>query len=429
MNKFSLFFKKELKDLLTLQSLIPLILMLVIFSIMGGVVGNLGDDISKSHGTIAIMDEDDSKYSKAIMDELEQHYELVLIEPGLSETQAVEKLEQEGLICYAKLPKGLGQKLFENNEKADIKTVCLIKSLSIMGSAKLAAEDVALNAVNDAVSVMLIEMGDSSDSDFVKNPVNAVRKSYLNGKSAVVSAGQVSGAVMSQSMFLPIALFVVIMFAAQMTSASMATEKSDKTFETLLSMPVSRTAILMSKMTSVGIMGIIYAAVYLLGFSFITSGGGFGGGGSVSIDALEALGLTLGIQQYLIIGINVLLSIMIALSIAIIIGVAAKDIKAAQGAMAPLILIVMVPYVISLAADINSMPMLAKVFVYLIPFSHTFSVISNIYMGNWLMIGIGTAYQVILLIITVAFTLKIFNSDKALTMNLEFRRKRRVKKG
>ena len=188
-------------------------------------------------------------------------------------------------------------------------------------------------AVNDAVSSILIETAGSDDVGFVKYPVKAERKSYLNGRSADVSAQAVAGTVFSQSMFLPIALFVVIVFAAQMTAASMATEKSDKTFETLLSMPISRTTILMAKMLSVGIMGVIYAAVYLLGFSFIMGGGtGIAGmGGGVPAEALSALGLTLGVGQYLIIGINVLFSIMIALSLAIIVGVASKDVKAAQG--------------------------------------------------------------------------------------------------
>ena len=426
MNNFFLFLKKELKDLLTLQSILPLIIMLVVFSIIGGLIGDIEEDISKNFETVVLMDQDDSEYSKAVIEKIEADYRVVTLQKDLGETEALERLDQENLNCYVRIPKGFGKTVFEDHEVASVQTVCRITSLSVTGRAGMEAESIASNAVNEAVSSILIETDGADDAAFVKYPVTADRKSYLNEKSADVSAQAVAGAVMSQSMFLPIALFVVIVFAAQMTAASMATEKSDKTFETLLSMPVSRTTILMAKMISVGIMGIIYAAVYLLGFSFIMGGGGgfFGAGGAVPAETLSALGLTLGAGQYLIIGINVLLSIMVALALSIIVGVASKDVKAAQGAIAPLMFVIMIPYIISLVADINALPVVLKVIVYLIPFSHTFSAISNIYMGDYLMIIIGVVYQAIALTITIILALKIFHSDKALTMNLDFRRRR-----
>ena len=64
------------------------------------------------------------------------------------------------------------------------------------------------------------------------------------------------------------------MFASQMIISAISTEKIDKTLETLLSAPVSRIAVLSSKMLAATIISALYAAIYMLGFSNMMSGMG-----------------------------------------------------------------------------------------------------------------------------------------------------------
>ncbi len=72
---------------------------------------------------------------------------------------------------------------------------------------------------------------------------------------------------------------------------------------------------------------------------------------------------------------------------AMILGVLAEDFRSAQNMIMPLMFMVMIPYFISLFADINTVSLPVKIFILAIPFSHPFLVSQNLYLGNYGMIA------------------------------------------
>ena len=107
-----------------------------------------------------------------------------------------------------------------------------------------------------------------------------------------------------------------------------------------------------------------------------------------------------------------------------ILGVLAEDFRSAQNMIMPLMFMVMIPYFISLFADINTVSLPLKIFILAIPFSHPFLVSQNLYLGNYGMIAAGLAYMLIVFIILVIFAARIFSTDKILTMKLRFGKKK-----
>jgi ABC-2 type transport system permease protein len=85
---------------------------------------------------------------------------------------------------------------------------------------------------------------------------------------------------------------------------------------------------------------------------------------------------------------------------------------------------VMIPYFISLFADINTVSLPVKIFILAIPFSHPFLVSQNLYLGNYGMIFGGLAYMLVVFTVLVVFAARVFSSDKILTMKLRFGKKR-----
>lgn len=73
-------------------------------------------------------------------------------------------------------------------------------------------------------------------------------------------------------MVVPIIMFVLIMFSAQMILSAISNEKIDKTLETLLSAPVSRLSVLASKMLAAGVVAALQVVVYMFGMSKMTGG-------------------------------------------------------------------------------------------------------------------------------------------------------------
>jgi len=53
-----------------------------------------------------------------------------------------------------------------------------------------------------------------------------------------------------------------------MVAVAVATEKENKTLETLLSMPIKRSYIASSKMIAGGIVSLLMALIYIVGFNF-----------------------------------------------------------------------------------------------------------------------------------------------------------------
>ena len=244
--------------------------------------------------------------------------------------------------------------------------------------------------------------------------------------------------IMMKNMLLPIIIFVLIIMTSQMLMNSIANEKIDKTLETLLSAPVSRTTILGAKMLAAAIVAMLNAACYMVGMSAMMKNttkqitdefGSLPAAEFMPVDeALEKLGLALGAGDYVLIGIQLFLTIIICLSLSLMLGAMVNDTKQAQTFVMPLMFMAMIPYIISMFADINNLPMLIRIIIYAIPFTHTFSAISNLSFGHTGIFFGGLAYQAVVFVICMICALKLFRSDLILTANLNFGQRSKFKK-
>ncbi len=242
------------------------------------------------------------------------------------------------------------------------------------------------------------------------------------------SANMVAGLISQQSMLIPIVLMMIVIYSSQMVISAVAMEKQNKTLETLLTVPIKRTSIITAKMLAAGLVGLISAGVYMFGFQGFIGGigeeaakaGAQAGGAAL----MQKLGLTFDTTGYVILGLSLFLAILVALAMAMILGVLAEDFRSAQNMIMPLMFMVMIPYFISLFADINTVSLPVKIFILAIPFSHPFLVSQNLYLGNYGMIAAGLAYMLVVFVVLVIFAARIFSTDKILTMKLRFGKKK-----
>ena len=127
----------------------------------------------------------------------------------------------------------------------------------------------AIGLINSCISsVIASELGISPEEYALMNdPVTLSEHTVIDEKSAEISSDQVMSNIMMKNMLLPIIIFVLIIMTSQMLMNSIANEKIDKTLETLLSAPVSRTTILGAKMLAAAIVAMLNAACYMVGMS------------------------------------------------------------------------------------------------------------------------------------------------------------------
>lgn len=428
MKKFIILLKKEIKELLTPQLWVPFLTVIVVFFVIGNVANKQIKEQSSTKDKIAIADLDQSNLSAAVIASLEPV--ATIVEINASDNNDLNaKMQEENIQSGLLIPKG-----FENNVygggQATIESHSLMSNFSALAGKKLIIGTTSAALINEMVSDTLLgEKIGPGNTAKLKQPVTVKKFVSANGVTKEGDATQLLSYILGQTTTVPTVLFVVIVMAAQMIASAVATEKENKTLETLLSLPISRKAIVASKMLAAGFVSLVMASLYMLGIRNMNSGisgmaSGISSGDNTSQLAAD-LGLKFSAFGYLELGIILFLAILLALSIAMILGAFAEDAKSAQGVVAPLMILVMIPYFLTLFMDLNSLSPALRYIIYAIPFSHIFLAMPNILMGNHAFVLAGAGYMLVLFIFFVLLAAKIFSSDLILTLKLNFARKKK----
>ncbi len=428
MKKFLLLLNKEIRELLTAQMLVPFIAVIVVFYVIGSFAGKQIKEQTAAKEVIAVYDLDNSALSSASTGLIEQIADVKEISADGQE-DFVQQMENDKISAGIIFPSGF-EKSIKENGKAEIEDIAIINNFSVTANKKYATLSTAIATINNYVSDNLINSAvGTNPANNLKNPI--VSHNFVSSKGKIIegNAIQVLSYISQQTTFVPIILFIVIIMAAQMIASTVASENENKTLETLLSLPISRTTIATTKMVAAGLVSLLMAAIYMFGFRSFNNGlsSGFqtqGVTGESASQVAHDLGLTFNTFGFVELGGLLFLGILLALAIAMILGAFSEDAKSAQGVVAPLMILVMIPYFIVLFLDVNSLSTVIRYLVYAIPFSHLFLAPSNILLGNNLAILYGTIYLLILFIIFVIIAGKIFGSDLILTMKLNFSKKK-----
>ena len=444
--KFINLLKKELSELVNFQMLIGLVATVAIFMILGGVMKTTVDEaVDKSENvTINICDRDNTEFTENIikaLDELDDEPDskvtakLNIIECEGDDYSAI--LEDNDISGLVIIPEGFTETL-DKKEPPEIISVSRMTSAATMSNMDM-GNDAAIELIEACISSTIAEDTgmDADQYKLMEKPVILTENTVVDDKEARISPANIMSKIMMQNMLLPIIVFVLIMMTSQMLMTSISNEKIDKTLETLLSAPVSRLSVIGAKMLAAAVVALINAAVYMFAFSVFVSGAtdevtetvSLAAGSSITVDqALDQLGLNLVLSDYLLIGLQLFCTIMICLSVSIILGALIDDAKNVQNMLMPIMMCAMVPYMISILADINELPMVLRILVYAIPFTHTFTAVPNLMFGNNMLFIIGLIYQIIVFIVCIFFSLRLFMSDKLLTVSLNMGQKSKYKK-
>lgn len=436
--KFINLLQKELKELINAQMILSLVIVFVMLTVVGNVAKTALDDAVKdiTNPEINISDLDNTDFSKGIVEALKNAGAEVK-EFSVDSDDYADILEKNNIKSIVIIPEGFTADI-ENHKKPEIITASKMTSASAMTNMS-SGNDGAVSLISNTIASRIATEYGMSAEDFgiIESPIVLNENTVVNDKSATVSVNTVLNKVMNQNMILPVVVIILIMMTSQSLVSSISNEKMDKTLETLLSAPVSRTSVITAKMLAAAVVALLNAVVYMLGFSNVlktastqTDGLVLEMAGNIlsADDAIKQLGLSLSAGDYVLVGIQLFLTIMICLSVSIILGALVNDTKSSQTVIMPIMILAMIPYVISMLTDVNSLPAIAKIFVYAIPFTHTFSAMSNLMFGNDTIFIFGIIYQVVVFLVCMFFALRLFNSDKILTISLNFGQKSKYKK-
>lgn len=427
MKKFTNLLVKEIRELITFQLLISVLFTVFLFYFIGQIAKS---EMKRAMRTqkIAVLNLDDSSFSRELISNLKTANFQVEMAPGADREQAIDWTKGTDMNLLLVIPAGFGQSLETLNLK-DIDSYTFLRSFSIVASKNTAILNAVISALNNYLSNDFLKKKiPGLNPEQVKKPIKTKDFVIVKNRMAEGSAEKIAGFVSAQSIFVPIILMMIIIYSSQMVISAIAMEKQNKTLETLLTVPISRTSIVTAKMFASGLVGLIAAVIYMFGFRYYMSG--FMGDVSAAVASsgiggvIQKLGLAMTTKGYVVLGISLFLAILCALALATILGVLAEDYRSAQSLILPLIFLVMIPYFLSFFSDINSLSLPARILVLAIPFSHPFLTTQNLLLGNYQAIFGGIVYMLIFFIVLIVLAARIFSTDKVLTMKLKFRKRR-----
>lgn len=443
--KFGNLLKKELGELITKQAVISMVFVLVLFVFMGQIMGHSMEE-GFDTSTLNICIKDDSDFTKNVIERIKADKTTELNIVDIQSDNYYDELERLDLKYVVIIPEGYGDTIV--NEKKPGQLIFASK-VSLGFSAAMSSI-----SSSDAVSTIVDHSADEAmesiygltaeDIALITSPANTVEFSAANGKSVEISAAAVSSIVMMESMIAPFAIFFLLLLASQMIMTAISTEKIDKTLETLLSTPVSRMTVLTAKMVAAIISALLNAVFMIVGFGvYMVSimGGAMSGAtngeanisdlaGMTSVpdagaltdvlstaDAISQFGFSLSGVDILLFGLQLFLTLAIGLSISLILGATATDVKSVQTLVMPIMIAVMIPFFVTMFMDFGEMPVAAKVIMFLIPFTHSYIALTNLMSGDMIMYWGGLAYQIVFFAVCMFLAVRMFTSDKLFTMS------------
>lgn len=422
--------KKELSELLNKQMLLSLVVSFVIILTLGMLMTSAVTGEIESSGTLHIIDKDKTAFTQQVMMLLEEKG--YTIETG----EDFETMAAGGCSEAVLLPEGMTA-AFERHESCAIESYTALQTTSAvkMSMGGESSADAVSSAIRELLQQTYLE---DDDLAFLDAPVKQTPYTYANGTLVQVSAYAVISSLAMFDQAMPMVLFLLVVLTAQTIITAIASEKTDKTLETLLSSPVPRTKIIGAKMLAAVLVALIYAAVYGLSFLLAMLLSVSGGELTETMDigaaftdmtltrqAVQTLGLQIPAYGWVgVIG-QLILTLAIALTAAIILGALVEDTKNAQSASLPIMLCTMFPYLLSMISDIRNMEGGIRWLMMAIPFTHTFIATSCLRFHDDLLFWGGMAYQLVFLAVLVWAALRLYSSDLLFVHS----RKHRSRKG
>jgi len=416
---------KEIKELVRDPKILlsMIIVPIVMFPLMGFAIQTSTESAQQSIGktSIAIIDQDQGTVSQSLENYLSSLNFTITNLNNDSLDQAINKIQDTNITNLIVIPSGFTQNI-TNGGSADLLVYTPFSGGGGIASSSRSSTIMSLLSGfgRGLVDQRIKTAYPDANTKEILNPLMLSERSIVKGKAADVSPSVLFSLMIGQSIAMPVGMMTLLIFAMQLAATAVASEKEEKTLETLLTMPINRTVILAGKLTGSTVVALVGAIAYLIGFSYYM--GSFSALIPTGTVDLAALGLEPTIASYTSLGVSLFMALLSALALAISLSVFAEDVRGAQALVGPLSILFIFPLIFTMFTDINSLPFPLSIILLAIPFTHAMLAANVAFTGNYVGAIGGIIYMTIFTIVVLYIASRLFGTEKILTAKLTFRR-------
>ena len=403
--------KKEMKELLTPATFLPIIVVAIIFGSMGNTISEIGEEAT-SPPIIGLINEENTTYSYIASSIFHENAQIVYESSNISDKdQAIEEIKKENGVALIIIPENLTE-LIDNNKPGSFEIYWIMKGAGILDTFSSSSVESLLGLINTEISSNIIEQNNNTvNATIVLNPTDRIETTNFKEIDFKGISPTVIISIMStQSIMIPLIMMMIIIMAGQMVISSMALEKENKTLETLLTLPVKRVSIVTGKIAASAAVGLLLAFIYMIGMgNYMQS---FNMGGTIQSSGFD---MSLSSFDILLVGLSLLITLIAALSLCMLLGTLAKNFKSAQTLTFPIVMMALFPMLITMFTDFDTLPLGLKALVFAIPFSHPMMAPRALLFSDYMLVIGGMIYVAIFAVIMISLVVWIFRTDRLLT--------------
>jgi ABC-2 type transport system permease protein len=401
--------KKELRELLTPATILPIVVIALIFGSLGSSMEGIQEGLQEKP-ILGIINEDNSALSTIVVSILENESDVIFNSSDIADKQyGLEQVKQQDGMALIIIPQNFSKDIL-NDTRGVLEVYWIMKGAGLFDAISSEVVEQLISSINREISKVLIENNTTVNASIALWPTSRIDTTYFKDREIGLSPGAIAGMVSFQSMLIPIVIMMIIIMAGSMVISSMALEKENKTLETLLTLPVKRTSIVTGKIAASALIGLIFAVVYMFGMSRYLQGFQMSEGLN-----LADFDLALTSSDFILIGISLFITLIAALALCMLLGTMAKNYKSAQTLTFPVAMLAMIPMFVTMFADFDTLPLALKGLLFAIPFSHPMIASRALIFNDYLLVIGGIIYVLIFAIVTILIVVWVFKTDRLLT--------------
>lgn len=426
---FWLFVAKELKSivrdpkLIVAMIIIPLVFLGIFYFMLGHGIRQQIEEATKASGSVAVIDIDRGSLSKSFISYLKNiGLSVKVLEYNESKYTKIENIisivrDLDVKILYI-IPIGFSHNL-SNLIPAKIYTYVKLESLTVGESGIIYVANSYINYFGKSL-VGNITKDRGIPISFIDNTVLSYSRGVLNNK-LVEDPQNLFFTLTWGGMFMPLVIIVLISLATQLVATSIAVEKEEKMFETLLSLPLSRMSIIGAKLFA----SILISLVFMILYSFMVFGYMFTQI-SASVYGSEELGNTMLIpsipnEAMAFMITNIIGLTLFMMCISLLLGLFAEDVRSAQAIVGNLSLPMIILVYSTLFLEISSP--ITKIILSAIPMANTVFLPKLLIIYDPISIALASVSNIVYSLIMFIVIRRIVNTETIFTLRI--RRKRR----
>jgi len=408
---------KELKELIRDPKILlgMIIVPLIMFPILGGVMGYTMQSAREQaeKATLLVLNNDGGNWSEIFVDYLTSSVKVSVINNiTLSTDVVLELLSDYNATQFIEIPKGFSRNMTDYvNGNTEINAT--VNFFGVFSGGGISQE------VGSAIVDSLMERFNRA---VAPNAVYAFKSTIIKGQiQEGIDPSILSRLMLSQAIAMPITIIILLTYSMSIAATSVAMEKEEKTLETLLTLPMDRFAILMGKLSGSILVAAIGAVAYMIGFNYYLGSFTATIPTGVSLD-LVSLGVVPSLFGYLLLGISLFVALLSALALAVIMSAFSEDVRGAQSLVGNIITpLVIIPALLLMYVDVNSLPFALRILIYALPYSHPIIAAKAVTMGDYWTAILGIVYVTAFTLVIMYVASRLFATEKILTAKLKFR--------